>query len=187
MSLSLRKSTLERDLFEVWDEGHLLEEISIPFSIRKIPFVFASRELLQKWLEETEWKLARNFAYRCLAMRNLPTILLRKKLEAKRFSPAVCGRLIEELRSLGYLQDEGWMQNEVLRELQKGHGPRYIENKLRSQGLDSSRVREWITPQMQAEKIRQLILKLERKGKQSAMQTLFRRGFDPDIILENFS
>ena len=158
---------------------------------RKIPKSFDSLDEVKKWLKETEGKLARFAAYRLIAMRSYPSAILRKKLREKKFSEAVADKMIDELKSAGYLQDDEWVEQAVLREFRKGRGPRYIEMKLRSQGVSSEKVRELISPQMQREKIRQAFSKLP---KEKAMRLLQRNGFDFDLIIqvvcvyiENFS
>lgn len=179
----IKRSALEPEFFEVWDGDCLVEEIAVPFRIRKFPKSFESLEKVKRWIKETEEKLARFWAYRIISMKSYPSAVVTKKLRQKRFSDVVVEKMVSELKSAGYLQDDEWIDQEVLREFRKGRGPRYIEMKLRSKGVSSEKVRLLISPQMQKEKIR-LSLKLPRE---KAMRQLQRNGFDLDLILEIFS
>lgn len=185
---TIRRSCIDPDLFEVWHNSEVIEEIRVPFIIRKFPSSFDSLDAIKRWLKEREWKLARFAAYRWLAQKNYSTVQIIRKLEQKRFSGPVCERLIEELKGNGYLQDETISENAIFRELKRGYGPRYIEMKLRSQGLCGKKVRELITDEMQKEQIRRLISKFPtRSNKKKAVPFLQRRGFDLHLIIEIFS
>ncbi len=137
----------------------------------------------------SETKLARKAAFRLLSMRSYHSLKLRQKLEEKGFSKEVCDEVIEDCRRLGFLQDEAFLSALILREFRKGYGPRYIERKLRSQGLSADQIRDAITPSMQSKRIGELVAKLKlpagRLGKQKAAQTLQRRGFDLDLIFKH--
>jgi SOS response regulatory protein OraA/RecX len=127
-------------------------------------------------------KLARKTAFRLLAMRSYHSVKLRQKLIEKGFSEEISDGVIEECKRLGFLQDEEWEKNAILREFKRGHGPRYIEMKLR---LSRQKVRFFITREMQRERMAQLLHKLGPKEK--ALRALQRRGFDLDIAIEIFS
>ncbi|HSX25943.1 MAG TPA: regulatory protein RecX [Chlamydiales bacterium] len=185
MAFTLQRSAIDPNLLEVWCESQCIEEIFAPFIIRKIPVSFDSIERVKKWLVEIEWKLARSRAYWLIARRSYASGVLRQKLVEKRFSAAVCDRVIEELEKSGYLNDGAFFEQAILREFRRGYGPKYIEMKLKAQGR---KVRELVTPEMQKERIRQLLPKL-KGDRQKAMRALFRRGFDLDLIqtIEIFS
>lgn len=188
MEWTVRRSLIEPTLLEVWHAGVCVCEIAAAFKIRKIPVAFACLEEIQRWLKETEWKSVKACAYRLLAMRNYPSVLLKQKLLEKGYSQELSEKIVDELLQAGYIQDEEFFRNAVLRELKKGYGPRYIEQKLRSQGMNQRRVREWITDQMQILRIRELILKIaigaSRFARQKAIRNLQRRGFDLPLILQ---
>lgn len=115
-------------------------------------------------------------------MRSYHSVKLRQKLIDKGFSEEICDGVIEECKRLGFLQDEEWERNAILREFRRGYGPRYIEMKLR---LARQKVRGLVTREMQRERIGQLLQKLGPKEK--ALRALQRRGFDLDIAIEIFS
>lgn len=178
MYFKLKKSIFEPALFEIWEDDALVSEISIPFLIKKIPSSFESIEAVQKWVKGLEVKLARQSAYGSLAKRNHSSKGLLRKLVQKGFSESVCLELIDELKRLDLIKDDTFIQSMIEKELRGGHGPRYIEAKLRSQGLSVDQVRKIVTKDMQLEAIFKLLKKLS-KNQAAALQ---RRGFDFDAI-----
>ena len=188
MAFTIRRSGVESDYLEVWQEEQMVKELFAPFLIRKFPKSFESLEEIERWLQEAEWKIARFSAYRMVALRSHAGGEIFQKLERKRFSPAVCERSVEELKRNGYLQDE---KEAVLREFRRGYGPHYIRLKLRSKGLNADSVSRTITDAMQREKIREWVLKLspgsDRTAKQKTVRALQRRGFDLDLIIKELS
>ncbi len=184
MPFVLRKSALDPALFEIADGEEVVQEIPIGFRVFKIPRIFPSVQAILRWVEEEEKRLVKRAAYRLLGLKNQSEAELRRKLSRRGFSLAVIIDLIEELRRLGFISDGSLESALIEKELKRGHGPRYIEMKLRSLGLGSHQVRNVVTEEMQREAIRKLIPKLKNPA-----ASLHRRGFDPEIIfseLKNF-
>lgn len=77
-----------------------------------------------------------------------------------------------------FLNDDALTEQLIKKEFRKGHGPRYIEMKLRSLGLSTENVRKSITLDMQKE----MICKLKKSA-----ASLQRRGFDLEAIYEVLS
>jgi SOS response regulatory protein OraA/RecX len=180
----LRKSAIDPALFEIVEGVEVVQEIPIGFRIFKIPRYFASIQATLRWVEDEEKRLAKRAAYRLLAMRNQSSEELRKKLARRGFSIGSVVEMIEELTRLGLITDAQLEIALIEKELKKGHGPRYIEMKLRSLGLDSHQVRRVVTEEAEREAIRKLIPKLKNPA-----ASLHRRGFDLEIIfseLKNF-
>jgi len=178
MHFKLKKSLFEAKLFEVLQDDVVVEEVLINFPIKNISSSFDSLEAIKKWLKETEEKLARQKAYACLAMRTYSSSGLLRKLEEKGFSANICLKLIDELKNLGLLKDEEFIHRLIEKELRSGHGPRYIEAKLRSQDLSVHQVRQIVTNEKQEETIKRLLKKIPR-NQAAALQ---RRGFDFSAI-----
>lgn len=177
----IKRSALEPDLFEVWDRDSCIDEIAAPFALKKWPKSFDSLEQIKTWLKETEAKLARFAAYRMIAMRNYPGAIVLKKLQEKRFSESISQTIVEELKRAGYIQDGEWTEQAILREFRKGCGPRLIEMKLRSKGIEAGQVRKLISSEMQREKIREILKKFP---KEKASRMLQRKGFDFELIMQ---
>jgi len=79
---------------------------------------------------------AMNAAYRLLAYRDRSVTEIRERLKQKEFQPAVIGSVVEELTSLGYLDDEKFARSwagSLARN--KKVGPRYILNALAKKGI----------------------------------------------------
>ena len=183
--LTLRKSLFEPDLFEIVENETVLKEIPIRFRIYKFPRRFESIQAIERWIEDEERKLAKRVAYRLLGIKNQSKSELRKKLGKRGISDAVCELMIEDLERLGCLSDDSYEIDLIEKELRKGHGPLYIEMKLRSLGFENSRVRKIVDEEVQRKTIRKWIPKLKNPA-----ASLQRRGFDLEIIfseLKNFS
>lgn len=129
-------------------------------------------------MSDLEWKTARQKAFRLLSLRNYHSQVLFRKLKEKGFSREICEKVIEDCKRIGLLKDE----DAILSEFRRGHGPRYIQFKLK---LEAQEVRAVITKTMQREKIAQMAPKLGERER--ALRTLQRRGFDIDLIIEFFS
>jgi len=79
---------------------------------------------------------AMNAAYRLLAYRDRSVNEIRERLKRKEFQPAVISRVVEELTTLGYLDDEKFAttySESLVRN--KKVGPRYILNGLAKKGV----------------------------------------------------
>lgn len=178
MYFKLKKSIFDPNLFEIWDEDSLVKEIPITFLIKKIPSSFESIHAVEKWVKELEHKLVRQSAYGSLAKCNHSSKGLLRKLLQKGFSESTCLELIDELKRLGLIKDEEFIQALIEKELRAGHGPRYIEAKLRFQGLSTDQVRKIATKDRQ----REAVYKLLKKNSKNPAAMLQRRGFDFDVI-----
>jgi len=184
MPYFLRKSRIDPILYEVMDEKDVIKEVPVPFKLYKWPRAFPSLQRIEEWLQEEEKKLAKQTAYRLLKVKRQSTSEIMRKLMQRGFSEEISQQTTNELKGLGFINDEDYNESLIASELKRGHGPFYIEMKLRSLGLNSRAVRQTITEEMQREAIRKLLPKL--KNPVSALQ---RRGFDLDLIsseLKNF-
>jgi len=79
---------------------------------------------------------AMNAAYRLLAYRDRSVSEIRECLKRKEYQPAVISRVVEELTTLGYLDDERFAKTwsgSLARN--KKVGPRYILNALAKKGI----------------------------------------------------
>ncbi len=179
----LQRSSIDPTWIEIRDETGVHQEVEVRFPLRRFPKRFDSVELAVKWLHEMERKLAKNRAYRLLSARSYPSALLYSKLIEKGYSSAICQSIVDELKQLGYLQDDEWIRQAIEREFRRGYGPRYIELKLRAKGLQVA-ARDHITDSMQKEKIRELLKKTKAANRQKAIQSIARKGFDLHLILQ---
>jgi SOS response regulatory protein OraA/RecX len=174
----LLRSQIDSRWIEIREGQNVLREVEVLFPLRKFPRSFSSLEAALNWLSEIELKLAKAKAYRLLSMRSYPSAMLLEKLEQKGYSRSVSEKVIEALKTLGYLQDDDFWTRLIQREFQRGYGPRYLEW---TKGAPAAKIRELITEEMQRKKIRELSKKFS--SPQKAAAALARRGFDLNCIL----
>lgn len=178
MAFSLKPSAIDPSLCEIIDGTDVVKEIPVGFRIKKFPSrPFSSVEEVEAWLADEEMRRAKFFALKLLERKNQSASELEEKLVRKGISQPVARRIVEEMRRLGFVADGRLAESIVEKELKRGHGPRYIEMKLRSLGLDEGEARRQITDEMQREAIRKILPKLRNPA--AALQ---RRGFDLDSI-----
>jgi len=178
MTYHLRKSAIDPALFEIVAGSEVIAEIPVSFCMYRWPRNFPSLEAARNWIQEEERKLAKKAAFRLLAAKSQSSSCLKQKLLRKGFSAHLCEEIVQEMERLGYVSDEDLAIFLIEREIQRGHGPFYIEMKFRSLGIDSSKVRRIATDERQREAIRKWLPKLKNPG-----PALQRRGFDGDLVL----
>lgn len=178
MNVILRRSTIDPSFYEIVEEGVVVQEIAIAFLIKNAPSFDSVDEAIQ-WIRETEWKGAKNTAYRWLSARSYPKPVLKKKLRGKGFSSEVSDRVIADLERLGLLNDTEDLQRAAEKEFRKGYGPRYVAMKLNAMGLDGEKAAKMMDEKRQIDAIRKWLAKKDPK---KAARALYRRGFDPHLI-----
>ena len=181
MSIYLVWSRFNPSWLELQQGDVVLAEKEILFPLRKVPTTpFSSLEEAQEWLVQKERKMAKNQALRVLSRQSLASTILQQKLEAKGYSPGICGEVVQSCQS--YLSDEEYWPRIVERELARGYGPRWIVWKWKSKGLPEHLVGILATPEKQNEGIRKIRAKL--KDRKKAFRILLQRGFDSPVIAE---
>ena len=174
----LRRSQIDPDFLEVVQEEIVVQEIRFRLNLRNPPS-FATLNEIEIWLHEYEWKRAKGAAYRLIAGRSFSKAGLLQKLRAKKFSPAVCEKVVCELEKLGYLSDADFTEQLIAKKIRQGYGPRYIERVLQEQGLDASRLQ--MKQEAQAMAIRKWL------AKKRGIPFLLRKGFDFALIQREIS
>ena len=177
----LKRSVIDAKWVEIVDETGVIEEVEVRFALRRFPKKFASADEARSWIFDMERKLAKITAYRLLGMRNYSSHMLLSKLIHKGYSRAIAEGIIDELKTLGYLQDDEMIAAFIKREFHRGYGPRVIEMKLRAKGLATTSLSSCITDSMQRTKIREL---KQKWGAKMSAQKLIRRGFDLQLAFE---
>jgi SOS response regulatory protein OraA/RecX len=176
--IQLVRGSVDPKWIEIRQGKEVLQEIEVHFKLWKIPKSFENVDAALTWLDETENKQARNRAYRLLSARSYPSTVLRKKLQECGYSDRVCSLVLKKLDEQGLLQDEEFWASFVRSEFRKGNGPRLIELKGKVKGMPPHYVRAHIDEEMQRAQIK----KLEKKG----FQSLMRKGFDVQLLVEFF-
>jgi SOS response regulatory protein OraA/RecX len=182
MSWNLRKGI---DNWEIWEGEEKREDRSLPF-LSRCPQHFPTLDALEEWLAGEEARQAKNSALRLLAGRNYPSPMLRRKLLEKGYREEIADPIVAWAEREGYVQNDDYLRFFLERELQKGHGPIWIRWKLRSQDLAEETIEPAIerilTPEVQKERIRSLLSKLQKRTPDQTIAALLRRGFSLDMI-----
>lgn len=182
MPLILKKSSINPKIFEVWDDQILLEEIEITFPLKeKIPAFNGIREL-KKWLQEKEYKRAKNMALFSLAQRDYLTEELKQKLKSKGFSQKVIEELFQSLSEMKLLNDGHLLDRRIEKLLVKGKGPHYIAAKL---GISFEEVSSRISLEQEQKSRAKFLEKHKNKPTNKLKALLFRHGFNPDTTSLN--
>lgn len=154
-----------------------------------------SLEQLAEQFAVLEYRQARQYAIKRLSLLHMPSTTLIKSLTQRLVSEGTIQRLIEELCSLGYLNDQEWIASFIRVQSQRKMGPRAIARKLASKGLSAGQVettlRESQTTDDQKHSIKQLLSKRYRmrnlsdfKERKKVVAALVRRGFDLSLVLD---
>lgn len=125
-----------------------------------------------------DYKTARRKALFLLARRHYHSQVLYRKLIEKKCPAKIAEKVIEDCHRMHLFDDV----LAIMFELRKGFGPRAIQYKL---GLSSDQVQAVISKSLQKEQIEKMLPRLPTREK--AYQTLLRKGFDMDLILESLS
>lgn len=174
---SLRRSAVDPEFLEIISEDVVIQEVRVPYAIR-LPASFSSLDEVFACLEEMERKLTKAAAYRLLARRSYSKMRLFQKLREKKFSEEQCRKVIEEIEQLGYLSDADFGEMAIRQKMAQGYGPQYIEQYLRTLGLDPRLARQVMDEEKQKESLQKWALKLRGKEGSKRIAFLLRRGFD---------
>lgn len=140
-----------------------------------------------------------NAAYRLLAYRDRSVNEIRDRLKQKEFQPAVISRVVDELTSLGYLDDEKFARTwSASLARNKKVGPRYILNALAKKGIKREVAQNAVDelfdePSAEESKIRSLVEQKTSLYKRSLTPLqkkkriynfLIRRGFSYHAVMQ---
>lgn len=113
---------------------------------------------------------------------------MREILEEKEFSADEIAEVLDQLQSMGYLNDREWVEQAIRREIRASHGPNFIRQKLRFKGAPMDLVEECLPSvypeELQRETIQGLKNKLKSKEKQKLIASIARRGFQVSEIIK---
>ena len=130
---------------------------------------------------------AKAYAFRRLALRCHHSKELKEALLKKGALSSDVEEILKELTSLGYLNDEAWIESFIRKEIIKKNGKALILNKLRAKGLDapkdSRKAFLIVNSRVQKESIRRLLetkyrsrdLKRKKREAKSVCISFFKR------------
>lgn len=185
-----------RDVFviEVDEEPRQEVHAAIFGKKPKLPLDFTSLEEFDEAFAVLEYRQAKQYVIRRLAAQQLPSTILADNLRERLVSEPVIEQLLEEFRSLGYINDEEWIEGFIRRQLRRKLGPRAIAQKLAVKGLKEESV-EMVETVSSEESQKELIQALlttkyvkrnlsDAKERQKVVASLARRGFSLSVIFD---
>jgi regulatory protein len=189
-------NTLKSILTVTWEgEPWRSIHISIFGKNPSLPKQNSTLEEFEKEFTKIEYRLAKAYAIKRLAAMSMPSSTLEQSLKKKLVSIDTIDKILRELESLGYLNDEEWIKSFVRVQLRKKRGPKAILAKLAAKGLPSETIEEHakqlVVEQDQTSVIQDLLkTKYKHKNlsdyreKQKVLASLVRRGYDISDIIE---
>ena len=168
------------------------------------PSVFGRRPVfpqqcasLEEWHEQftfIEYRQTKNYALRRLALQGMLSSALATSLKERLVSEKVIHQVIQELVSLGFINDQEWTASFVRSQTNRKVGPRAIAQKLANKGVRGERLEQALEKSWSVADQKTLILQLlntrysrrnlvDFKEKQKVVASLVRKGFDVSVIL----
>jgi regulatory protein len=142
---------------------------------------------------------AKNYAFLLLKFRLRSEQELYSRMKQKRFPPAVIGETIDFLKKKKFIDDETFTRAWMDSRLKKAIGFRRVKNELKLKGVSTSLIEQSIETakesysedEVVADLIRHKIQAMKgldmQKAKQRIYAFLIRRGFSPDVIVDNLN
>lgn len=141
-----------------------------------------------------EYQCAKNYAMRRLSIQSMLAAALARSLKERLVSAPTIQKVLEELASLGFLNDEEWAASFVRTQNARKVGPRAIAQKLATKGvrgecLEQALQNSWNTSDQESSILQLLKSRyakrnlLDFKERQKVIASLVRRGFDLPVIL----
>lgn len=154
-----------------------------------------SLSVLTKEFHDQEYSYAKKYILKRLAAKYYHSHELSEILQLLRVSETTIQRILEKCRTMGYVNDQDWVESFIRRHQNRNIGPQKMARKLKQKKIpdvDIHRALEkWDNPQLQQQRILTLLTSRYRardlknaKEKQKVIASLFRRGFDLDQIHE---
>lgn len=138
--------------------------------------------------EESEYKKAKAYSYRLLAMQAVTQGRLQERLHKRGVSHKTAHEVVKDLTQAGYLDDESYAAQLVAKEVARGYGPHAIVAKLISRGVPPSLARQAVETIYTEELERDTIAKLAALPRYSSLPRhkflsfLYRRGFSVENV-----
>ncbi len=190
MIVSLREKEGFSKYIEVLVDGEIYRTMLAQGFRRelKLPKEFSSQEEIDQWFFALEYKCAKKYVLTLLSKGHYPTHVLEKKLALRKISKSVREKILKECVGYGYIDNTLWLESFIRREFQKGWGPKALFLKLLEKGFQpsefSSLLNSLITPDMQREKVQEILRRVKTEEKFKKLSSLQRKGFISEIIQE---
>lgn len=160
----------------------------------KIPPRFASQEDLIQYLEKKEQEGAKKYLLRILSRQSLTTDEAKFRLYKRGVQPSICSQVVEMLSD--YFDDASYLTYFIDRQLEKGCGPKIIEQKLKAKGISPDKIEnalQNISEEAEKKSLDKFFKKISSKEpitfkeRQKIFTKLLRKGFSSDIVSKYLS
>ncbi|MGB9664671.1 MAG: regulatory protein RecX [Ignavibacteria bacterium] len=166
---------------------------------KKFP-ISAGEELDESFIElikkENEYFEVKKSALRFLSIRNHSSQELYKKLSKKKFSDQIIKKVIDELLSIGYLNDKKFAEQYLSELTGKLFGPLKIKNEMIKRGIAKEIIDDVLSDYFNNDEIQKEVIKnilsknrfpkkiSNRNEMQKIYNYLISRGFQNGIVME---
>jgi regulatory protein len=142
---------------------------------------------------------AKAYAFLLLKFRLRSEQEIRGRMKQKKFPPEAIGATIDFLKQKKFLDDEAFTRAWVDSRLKRSLGLRRVKNELKLKGVKASVIEQSVDAVKEtysedeavADLIRRKLQTMKgldiQKAKQRIYAFLIRRGFSPDVIVDNFN
>jgi SOS response regulatory protein OraA/RecX len=150
---------------------------------------------LEDWFQQAELRGAKKIILAKLAFKNYSSTELRTVLTRLIVSESSINIVLKECETLGYLDDQDWIDRFIKRHCERKVGPRLIAAKLRAKGIKEEEITQaFQNNQLLSKEASQIAGLIERRyskedltnfhTRRKAFAALMRKGFHPHEILE---
>jgi|LakMenE18May11ns_1017448.scaffolds.fasta_scaffold9830110_2 SOS response regulatory protein OraA/RecX len=145
---------------------------------------------------KTEYKKARGYALKRLALKSYSTPEMRRRLQQKLISDEIIEPLLKDLVEKGYINDREWTEGFIRSQVRKRTGIHVIKAKLQQKGIPLDQIDEALTEAGVAKSQSELIKNLletryksknlnNLKQRRQVIAALARKGFSLDAIFSS--
>lgn len=187
MKVIFQHKKSNKDYWEILIDGEKWREVHRAIFGRKPSFPSISKDGLSSTFDELEYRRVKNYVLWRLSKQSYHSEQLARLLQERLVQNCTIGRVLQEYKEKGFLNDEAWLQS-FMQSQQKRYSLRFILNKLRAKGLSLETIqqlaKEWNNPKEELHAIRHLLktryhLKdlTQYKTRQKVIVALMRKGY----------
>jgi SOS response regulatory protein OraA/RecX len=153
----------------------------------KLAASYASLGVWTSTWDEWEAKRVKSMAYYKLSKKRYFAEELRKGLLSLGFLDSAVDLTLQQLASLGYLNDEEGVEAYIQRGIRTGKGPQWIRYKLLEKGIGfPQNFEEYYPKELRKDNIL-TFLKKNKKEKRKAIASLVRKGFSLNEVISVYN
>lgn len=197
MIAELIPSENNRNVWIVMVDGEVIRHVHVSIFGRRLKLAQQSLPELHTALADLEYRGAKRYVLRQLSMRSLCSHELEQALKDRMVSEATVGKVLNEFRSMGYLDDQRWLENFVHSCQNQKKSSRAIMDKLRRKGFSEAEAHKAVAvaiaaqPEVERQNLQRIIDTRygrrdlsQHKERQKVIAALLRKGYRFSDILE---